>query len=171
MVIVTATDPDSVSDMVTVTITVTNMDEEGTVTMSSTTPAVGTALTASLTDLDSPDGVVTGTATWQWARSSDGLTGWANIPGAMSASYTPVDPDDVGMYLRAMAMLHRRPRLRQGRHGDDGKRRGRRSASDDPAGPVRHRQQRRASFETGMSSSLAIDEYFLDYDGPSVYYL
>ena len=101
MVIVTATDPDSVSDMVTVTITVTNMDEEGTVTMSSTTPAVGTALTASLTDLDSPDGV-TG-ATWQWARSSDGLTGWANIPGAMSASYTPVDPDDVGMYLRAMA--------------------------------------------------------------------
>ena len=31
------------------------------------------------------------------------MTGWGNIPGAMSASYTPVDPDDVGMYLRAMA--------------------------------------------------------------------
>ena len=84
-----------------VTVTVTNMDEDGTVSLSSTAPAVGTALTASVTD---PDSVVTGTTTWQWARSSDGLTGWANIPGAMSASYTPVDPDDVGMYLQAMAM-------------------------------------------------------------------
>ena len=99
-VVIEATDSESNTAMRAVTVTVINVDEDGTVTLSSTAPAVDTALTASVTD---PDGVVTGTTTWQWARSSDGLTGWANIPGAMSASYTPVDPDDVGKYLRAMA--------------------------------------------------------------------
>ena len=100
MVMVTATDPDSESAMVTVTITVTNVDEDGTVTLSSTAPAVGTEIVATLED--DPDGGVTGT-TWQWASSPD-MTAWTDIPGAISASYTPVDPDDVGMYLRAMAM-------------------------------------------------------------------
>ena len=80
-----------------VKVRVTNMEEDGTVTLSSTAPAVGTALTASVTDLD---GGVTGT-TWQWARSPD-MAAWTDIPGATSDSYTPVEAD-VSMYLRAMA--------------------------------------------------------------------
>ena len=56
-----------------VTVTVGNEEEDGTVTLSPPAQAtVGDTLTASLTDLD---GGVTGT-TWQWARSSDGSTGW-----------------------------------------------------------------------------------------------
>ena len=55
-------------------------------------------MTAALAD---PDGGVTG-LTWQWARSRDGSTGWTDITGATSASYTPVSADQ-GMYLRAMA--------------------------------------------------------------------
>ena len=100
MVTLKATDSESNTAMRAVTVTVTNVDEDGTVTLSSTTPSVGTEITAILTDLDSPDGV-TG-ATWQWARSdaSDGI--FTDISGAMSASYTPVEAD-VGMYLRAMA--------------------------------------------------------------------
>ena len=70
----------------------------GVVTLSSSQPVVGTSLTATLTD---PDGGVTG-LTWQWSRSTDGSTGWTNISGATSASYTPVVADR-GMYLRATA--------------------------------------------------------------------
>ena len=81
----------------TITITVVNVDEMGTVTLSSTAPRVGAAITASVTD---PDGVVTG-ETWQWARSADGSTGWADT-GATSAAYTPVQADEDN-YLRATA--------------------------------------------------------------------
>ncbi len=71
---------------------------DGTVTLSSTQPSVGTAVTATLND---PDGRVSG-LTWQWARSPDGSTRWTNISGATSDAYLPVDADD-GMYLRATA--------------------------------------------------------------------
>ena len=81
----------------TITVTVVNVDEMGTVTLSSTAPRVGAAITASVTD---PDGVVTG-ETWQWARSADGSTGWADT-GATSAAYTPVQADEDN-YLRATA--------------------------------------------------------------------
>ena len=81
----------------TITVTVVNVDEMGTVTLSSTAPGVGAAITASVTD---PDGVVTG-ETWQWARSADGSTGWADT-GATSAAYTPVQADEDN-YLRATA--------------------------------------------------------------------
>ena len=97
-VTVTASDGNTADDAtIPVTITVANVDDPGTVKLSSTTaPRVGTELTASV---DDPDGGVTGD-TWQWASSSDGLTGWANISEATSAAYTPVDAD-VGKYLRA----------------------------------------------------------------------
>ena len=42
-----------------------------------------------------------GTTTWQWAKSSDGNTDWANV-GTNSLSYTTVE-GDVGSYLRATA--------------------------------------------------------------------
>ena len=87
-------------DMVAVTVIVTNVDEDGAVTLSSTRPVVGTELTASV---DDPDGSVAGT-TWQWASSSDGMEDgtWADIDGATNAAYTPVDADDT-MFLQAAA--------------------------------------------------------------------
>ena len=77
----------------TITVTVRNLDEAGTISFS----RGGTAITAVLSD---PDGGVNG-ATWQWARSSNRSTGWANIGSATSASYTPSSADQ-GMYLRAL---------------------------------------------------------------------
>ena len=53
---------------------------------------------ASLSD---PDGGVTGEM-WQWAKSSNGSTGWTNIQGATSGSYTPGE-SDAGIFLRATA--------------------------------------------------------------------
>ena len=73
-------------------------DQAGTVTLSTMRPVVGAQVTAML---DDPDGAVTGMM-WQWARSLDGTTGWADIAGATSMSYTPAPMDD-GYYLRATA--------------------------------------------------------------------
>ena len=95
-VTVTATDDQNTSDTVTLTIEVTDVEHEGTVTLSSTQPRVDSPFQASLSD---PDGGVTAT-TWKWERSDDGVTGWEDIDGARSASYTPV-ADDAGKYLRA----------------------------------------------------------------------
>ena len=55
-----------------VVITITNVDEEGTVTLSSEQPKVGIALTATLED---PDGVVADSVKWTWhnvAAPTDG---------------------------------------------------------------------------------------------------
>ena len=85
-----------------VTITVANVDEDGTVTLSSDQPQTGTALAATLSD---PDGTVSG-ATWVWESSADGNTGWTALTGASStvttSSYTPV-AGDLGRYLRVTA--------------------------------------------------------------------
>ena len=95
-VTVTASDG-ALTAAVDVTVTITNIDEAGTVTLSTDQPAARAEITAALTD---PDEGVTG-AVWQWERSSDGNTGWAGI-GTGSPSYTPVD-GDVGYHLRATA--------------------------------------------------------------------
>ena len=82
-----------------VTVMVTNVDEDGAVTLSTMSPRVGTELTATLTDAD---GMVSGT-TWQWA-SSDAMDGtYTDIEDATSDSYTPMEGDE-DMYLRATAM-------------------------------------------------------------------
>ena len=73
-------------------------DDDGVVTLSTGAPEVGSEITASLSD---PDGGVTG-ETWQWAKSSNGTTGWTNIDGATLASYTP-GRSDAGLFLRATA--------------------------------------------------------------------
>ena len=92
----------AMDDTVDVTITVTNEEEDGTITLAPPQPQVGTAFTATLSDLD---GAVSGT-TWVWESSADGNTGWTPVSGAIStvttSSYTPVDAD-LGKYLRAAA--------------------------------------------------------------------
>ena len=76
----------------TITVTVRNVEEAGTVSFSQ----VEAAIRAKLSD---PDGGVNG-ASWQWARSLDRSTGWVNISSATSAVYTP-SSDDEEKYLRA----------------------------------------------------------------------
>ena len=95
---VIATDPSGAKDTIDVTITVNDVDEPGTVSLSWKQPQVGTVLDAVLTD---PDGVVSG-PTWQWSRSNTKGGDYSNIDGATSTSYTPVT-GDVGKYLRATA--------------------------------------------------------------------
>ena len=92
----------------TVTITVTNVEETGAVTLSSVQPATGIPLTAALSD---PDGVK-GSVAWQWARRETNRGSFEDIDGATSATYTPrmvddpstdEDESDVGYYVRAEA--------------------------------------------------------------------
>ena len=96
-VTVRVSDDRNASDYVDVTITITNVDEAGTVAVSLEKPEVGTALAVSLSD---PDGSISNIS-WQWARSSDG-SDWTDISGADSDTYTPV-ARDVGNYLRVTA--------------------------------------------------------------------
>ena len=62
---VTAADPHGATAQATVTITVGNLDEPGTVTLDNTSPKAGDAVTATLAD---PDGETSSEA-WQWQRS------------------------------------------------------------------------------------------------------
>ena len=82
---------------------VTNVDEDGVVTLSAVQPQEATPLTATHTD---PDGVTANTIEWQWSRSSSANGPWTEIEfeeeTPPSATYTPTD-DDVGKYLRATA--------------------------------------------------------------------
>ena len=90
--------PAIIDDTVDVTINVTDLEEDGVVTMSRTTPSVGAPITATLTD---SDGGVTA-ITWQWAKSDTETGSFTNISGAISASYTPVTAD-VGKWLKVTA--------------------------------------------------------------------
>ena len=84
-------------DNISVSISVTDVDEEGTLEVSEEAPEVGIELMVAVMD---PDGDVTG-LTWQWERSDDQMT-WTSIEGANSATYTPGTADE-GQYLRAVA--------------------------------------------------------------------
>ena len=101
-VTVRVTDPSNAFDDVPVTITVENVEEAGTVTLSGVPPEVGTRLTATLTD---PDGDISD-LTWQWERSSNRDRGWTDIFAATSKTYTPTGAHtdyDTDYYLRAVA--------------------------------------------------------------------
>ena len=89
-----AGNPDLVPDA-TIDVTVTVTDAPGTVTLSSTRPLVGSVLTATVADHDSPVSV----AMWHWERSAEGVT-WSLIATATTATYTPVAVDQ-GRSLRA----------------------------------------------------------------------
>ena len=98
-----------------VVVTVENLEEDGTVSLSSVQPKIGFPLTASVTDLD---GGVMGT-TWKWERDAEGTAATASDcsaatlatltwqdavdgTGAKTATYTP-DAKDEGKCLRATA--------------------------------------------------------------------
>ena len=104
-VTVTATDSDDQTDTIDVTVTVENVDEAGTVTLSTVQPRIGTALTATLTDIDGTPSDVK----WMWERG-DGMSVGSPQPieGADSDTYTPVMDDD-GKYLRATATSYTDP--------------------------------------------------------------
>ena len=80
-----------------VEVTITDQDEAGTLTLSTTRPQFGVALTTTLTD---PDGV-TGTATYQWERSV-GRSAWTDIVVATASSYT-LTSAETGHFLRVTA--------------------------------------------------------------------
>ena len=85
-------------DPLSVTVTVTDENEAGAVSLSTVRPRAGSVLTADLTD---PDGVTAGTLTWQWERST-GPGAWVVIDGAMAAGYTPTAAD-TNAFLRVTA--------------------------------------------------------------------
>ena len=102
---VVATDSDNQTDMMAVTVMVTNEDELGTLTLSTLQPRVGIPLTATLTDID---GAVSD-VTWMWQRGTgQELTNPGTIEGADSATYTPTG-DDEGNHLGATAMSYTDP--------------------------------------------------------------
>ena len=95
-VTVIATDTSGLTAEIDVTITVTNVDEEGAVSLFPVQPRIGTVLRATLSD---PDGDLR-FVSWQWARSTD-QTNWTNLSGN-EESYTPKNAD-AGAYIRARA--------------------------------------------------------------------
>ena len=91
---------EEIDDTIKVTIEVTNQDDPGTITFSADSPTAGTALTATLEDLD---GVKTDVdVTWKWESSSDNKVSWNPISDANTNSYTP-GTADIGNYLRVTA--------------------------------------------------------------------
>ena len=97
-VTVQASDGGTMTDTENVTVTVTNVDEPGTITLSSLQPQAGVDLTAALTD---PDGTPSGTEL-QWERSSRTSGPWNPIEDATAVTYQPVNAD-ADYYLRMTA--------------------------------------------------------------------
>ena len=86
-----------------VTIEVTNVEEPGTVTLSTLQPQVDVAITVTLTDPDTIEGDDLTTVSWQWYRGNSEIVGATDGPGTIMSSYTPTT-GDVGSVLRATAM-------------------------------------------------------------------
>ena len=107
---VKVTDSKGNSDEQDVTVKVTNVEEDGTVTLSTLQPRVDFPVTATLAD---PDNVAADSVSWQWYRGTiqttdlpvECTTAAANncaVKDATSDSYTPVT-DDIGDTLNAVA--------------------------------------------------------------------
>ena len=77
-----------------VTVDITNLEEAGTLTLSSEQPRIGVAFTATLADAD---GVRS--STWEWRRADSGSAAGVVIAGATGETYTPTG-DDRDKYLR-----------------------------------------------------------------------
>ena len=88
-------------DRLPVTITVTNADEAGDLTLSSVQPQVDTELTAILSDPDCNPDCASGSS-WVWERSLDNRRTWEAVKGTPTTRYTP-ETDDLGAALRITA--------------------------------------------------------------------
>ena len=96
-VMVVATDADGLMTEKAVRVDVTNVEEDGSVTLDKVAPHPAVLLTAAVTD---PDGVVSGSDEWQWSRSRSKSGSYPDIEDAEAKTYMP-SSDDVGYYLRA----------------------------------------------------------------------
>ena len=85
----------AVDDDIDVTVTITNIDEPGTVALPGTITA-GTPVTATLSDHDG----TSSSESWTWSRSDTPGGTFTPISGATSNPYTPVVAD-IGKYLKA----------------------------------------------------------------------
>ena len=97
-----------------VTITVTDVNEAGTVSLPPDPPQALTPLTARL---DDPDRDAGHTVSWQWASSANRTGPWTAIGGATAPSYTP-QASDVTKYLRATATYQDRHARNQSAFSD-----------------------------------------------------
>ena len=86
-----------------VSIEITNVEEPGTVMLSTLQPQVGRAITATLADPDTILGQDLTTTTWQWYRGSSPISTATSGAGVLTSMYTP-EAGDVGSVLRATAM-------------------------------------------------------------------
>ena len=95
------TDSEGNSDELDVTVKVTNVEEVGTVTLSTLQPRVGFPVTATLAD---PDNVTADSVSWQWYNAAIDLGDFEEnaIEDATSATYIPT-ADNVGETLTARA--------------------------------------------------------------------
>ena len=102
-VTVEASDGGTMMDMEEVTVMVTNVDEPGTITLSSLQPQAGVELTATLSDPDAPNAPtgISGTML-QWEMSSSASGPWTAIEDETETTYTPANAD-AGYYLRVTA--------------------------------------------------------------------
>ena len=83
-----------------VTIEVTNVEEPGTITLSTLQPQVGVVITAMLTDPDNIGGDNLGSISWQWYRGNSPIPGGTDGEGTVTSTYTPA-AGDIGSVLRA----------------------------------------------------------------------
>ena len=84
-----------------VTVTVTDVEEDGSITLSNQQPQVGVELTATLADQDTTTAQITA-AKWKWEQGTAMNGPWTVIVGGTAAMETPV-AGLVGKYLRATA--------------------------------------------------------------------
>ena len=87
-----------IDDTLEVTVNVNNVEEPGTVDLTSDSPGLRSFVEAQLKD---PDGGI-GSVTWQWSRATSRDAAYTDISGASSALYDIRD-SDVGYYLKATA--------------------------------------------------------------------
>ena len=94
----------SVTASADITVQVLNVDEPGTVALSTDEPGAGETITAALSD---PDGEIANVR-WSWARSGGG--DWNVIPGATAGSYTTATATP---HTRSLRPKPRLPALRR----------------------------------------------------------
>ena len=131
LVTITAADDDpivSLSGSLSITVTVTDVEEPGVVTITPLRGWIGTRFEAELID---GDGSVTG-ETWKWERSRN-RSSWEEITAASQDNYI-ADGDDVGHYLRATVSYSDRRGGNKEAVGED--------PVADRRGPTHYHQQR-----------------------------